>query len=154
MSVSIEVSIQQEDFDAGLQLEIMRKENTEVGAIVSFIGAVRDGCESEKIITLELEHYPGMTQRSIRDIVDRAFERWQLLGARVIHRVGKLAPADQIVFVAVSSQHRGQAFDACEFIMDYLKTSAPFWKKELTAQGVRWVGARCSDQSAVERWSR
>jgi molybdopterin synthase catalytic subunit len=153
MAGIIEISVQNQDFDVGAELAEMRKESSQVGAIASFVGVVRDLNEGDSVATLELEHYPGMTQRSIREIVEQANERWNLIGARVIHRIGKLRPTDQIVFVAASSMHRGAAFEACEFIMDYLKTRAPFWKKELTPQGERWVDARCSDKSAAERWS-
>ena len=146
------VSVQAEDFDVNAELARLRGQSAEVGAIASFVGVVRDINEQQRVATMELEHYPGMTERSITDIMEQARQRWQLIGGRVIHRIGKLAPTDQIVLVAVSSRHRGDAFAACEFIMDFLKTRAPFWKKELTPEGERWVEARCSDQQAADRW--
>lgn len=153
MSDKFSVSIQHEDFDVSEELKGLRRDNHAVGAIANFIGLVRDVNEQQTVATMELEHYPGMTERSISDIIEQAEQRWSLLSARVIHRIGKLKPGDQIVLVAVSSMHRGDAFAACEFIMDFLKTRAPFWKKELTPQGERWVDARSSDHSAAERWS-
>ncbi|HEB28032.1 MAG TPA: molybdopterin synthase catalytic subunit MoaE [Porticoccus sp.] len=152
MTTPFSVSIQQQDFDVSSELVLLREQSTGVGAIASFVGVVRDINDHQSVATLELEHYPGMTERSISDIISQAAERWPLIGARVIHRIGKLAPTDQIVLVAVSSMHRGESFAACEFIMDYLKTKAPFWKKELTPDGERWVDARSADQSAAERW--
>lgn len=153
MTSAVDIKIQQEDFDVGAQLLAMRQHSRQTGAIASFVGIVRDLNEGDQISLLELEHYPGMTERCIADIVNQACERWRLLRVNVIHRVGKLAPTDQIVWVAVSSMHRGDAFQACEFIMDYLKTQAPFWKKELTAHGPRWVEQRGSDLDAAKRWS-
>jgi molybdopterin synthase catalytic subunit len=146
------VLVQHEDFDVSSELALLRQDNNQVGAIASFVGLVRDINDGLGVSRLELEHYPGMTERSIEKIVSQAAERWALLGATVIHRIGRLSPADQIVLVAVSSLHRGESFAACEFIMDYLKTQAPFWKKELTSSGERWVDARTSDHSAARRW--
>lgn len=153
MAANFSVSVQQQDFDVSAELTLLREQSSQVGAIANFVGVVRDINDQQNVATLELEHYPGMTEKSISDIMAQAAERWQLLGGRVIHRIGKLSPGDQIVLVAVSSLHRGEAFAACEFIMDYLKTRAPFWKKELTPDGERWVDARDSDHSAAERWN-
>ena len=150
--MSIVVRVQTQDFNVADELLLLRQQSGQVGAIVNFVGVVRDINDNEDIATLELEHYPGMTEKTIAEIVGQAQQRWQLLGVTVIHRVGKLTPADQIVLVAVSSLHRGEAFQACEFIMDFLKTQAPFWKKELTAAGERWVDARAVDQQACKRW--
>ena len=146
------VSIQTQDFDLSHEVENLRNGNTGIGAICSFIGTVRDRNEGDKIATLELEHYPGMTEASINQMISEAQSRFDIFGAVVIHRVGLLMPLDQIVLVAVTSAHRGQSFQACEFLMDYLKTQAPFWKKELTQQGHRWVDARVSDDQALKRW--
>ena len=149
--MSFSVAIQEDDFDiAALQRSLVR-DNTAVGATASFIGTVR-GESDGSVLRMELEHYPGMTERSIREIVEQARERWSLLAAIVVHRVGMLTPGDQIVYVGVASSHRGDAFQACEFIMDYLKTRAPFWKKEITGDGSRWVEARQSDSEAADRW--
>jgi molybdopterin synthase catalytic subunit len=153
MTVLSYVAVQNEDFDVSRELQHLREHSAQVGAIASFVGVVRDINDQRAVAILELEHYPGMTENSIREIIDEAAQRWPLLAARVIHRIGKLAPRDQIVLVAVSSLHRAEAFTACEFIMDYLKTRAPFWKKELTAEGERWVDARSADESAAGRWS-
>ena len=145
------VAIQEEDFDvAALQRRLVAG-NTAVGATASFIGTVR-GNSGETLLRMELEHYPGMTERCIGEILEEARTRWSLLAAQVVHRVGALVPGDQIVYVGVASSHRGDAFQACEFIMDYLKTRAPFWKKELSGQGARWVEARESDSAAADRW--
>jgi molybdopterin synthase catalytic subunit len=149
---NFKVLVQREDFDVSSELALLRQDNNQVGAITSFVGLVRDINDSLGVSSLQLEHYPGMTERSIERIVLQASERWALLGATVIHRIGRLSPADQIVLVAVSSLHRGESFAACEFIMDYLKTQAPFWKKELTSSGERWVDARSSDDCAARRW--
>ena len=146
------ISIQSEDFDVGAALAQLREAHAEIGAVASFIGVVSDRNDGVGVATLELEHYPGMTEKSIAAIIDQAFARWPLLGVRVIHRIGKLAVRDQIVFVGVSSRHRDAAFAACEFIMDFLKTRAPFWKKEETDAGPRWVDARVSDEEAARRW--
>lgn len=151
--MNVEVRVQEQDFDLNTELALLRGQSSQVGAIANFVGVVRDVNEGASIGSMELEHYPGMTEKSISDIVVRAAERWSLFGATVIHRIGLLQPRDQIVLVAVSSLHRGEAFQACEFIMDYLKTEAPFWKKEVTPEGGRWVDARVSDDKAAERWS-
>lgn len=148
------VAVQSEDFDVNAELLALRNASRQVGAIASFVGLVRDINEGDQVATMELEHYPGMTEKSIQKIVDEAYQRWQVLGAKVIHRVGKLEPSDQIVFVAVSSMHRGDAFAACEFIMDYLKTQAPFWKREATPEGERWVEQRETDHQAAQRWHK
>ena len=146
------VSIRTEDFDLSTEVAQLRATNTGVGAICSFVGTVRDRNEGLSVSTMELEHYPGMTEKAIEAMIDEAHERFDILGARVIHRVGLLQPLDQIVLVVVSSAHRGQSFQACEFLMDYLKTQAPFWKKEQTPEGARWVDARVSDDAALARW--
>jgi len=146
------VSIQAEDFDVAAELAALRAHDMRVGAVCSFVGVVRDRNDGDSVASLELEHYPGMTERSIEAMVEQAFARFDIFGARVVHRVGLLAPLDQIVFVAVTSAHRGESFQACEFLMDYLKTQAPFWKKEVTPDGARWVDARVSDDAALARW--
>ena len=147
------VSIQQHDFNVADEIAVLRAGDARVGAVCSFIGTVRDRSDGASVSSMELEHYPGMTERAIEAMVDDAFSRFNILGARVIHRVGVLNPMDQIVLVAVSSAHREAAFEACHFIMDFLKTRAPFWKKELTAEGVqRWVDAKESDNAAAARW--
>ncbi|MFZ6674000.1 molybdopterin synthase catalytic subunit MoaE [Undibacterium sp. Xuan67W] len=146
------VFVQTEDFDVSTQLAKMRAGKPAIGAVVSFVGLVRDLNDDLDVQAMELEHYPGMTEKSLDDIVQQAGQRWQLLDALVIHRVGILQPLDQIVLVAVASAHRGEAFAACEFIMDYLKTQAPFWKKEQTSQGARWVDARETDDHALNKW--
>lgn len=146
------VRVQQEDFDLGAELLALRRGNPKIGAIASFLGLVRDLNEGDAVAGMSLEHYPGMTEKALESIVERAKARWDIFDALVIHRVGDLQPTDQIVLVAVTSAHRGEAFAACEFIMDYLKTEAPFWKREQTASGVRWVDARESDEQAAERW--
>lgn len=148
----ITVRVQSEDFDISAELAQLRSASSQVGAIASFVGVVRDLNEGSGIASMELEHYPGMTESSIQAIVEEALQRWPLLGVTVIHRVGKLAPSDQIVLVATSSLHRGAAFSSCEFIMDYLKTRAPFWKKEKTDKGERWVDSRSEDLEAASRW--
>jgi len=148
-----EVRIQAEDFDLSQEVAQLRAGNAKVGAIVTFVGTVRDLNEGASVAEMELEHYPGMTEQSIQAIIDQAKARWPIYGALVIHRVGPLKPMDQIVLVAVTSPHRGEAFLACEFIIDYLKTEAPFWKKELTPEGARWVDARTSDDDALKKWS-
>ncbi|MBW0171241.1 MAG: molybdopterin synthase catalytic subunit MoaE [Hydrogenophaga sp.] len=146
------VRIQTEDFDLSTEVAQLREQDRRVGAVCSFVGTVRDRNDGQDVSTLELEHYPGMTEKSIEAMIDQAFERFDLYGARVIHRVGLLQPLDQIVLVAVTSAHRGESFKACEFLMDYLKTQAPFWKKEQTPEGARWVDARVSDDAALARW--
>jgi molybdopterin synthase catalytic subunit len=146
------VTIQTADFDLGAEIATLRASDASVGAVASFIGTVRDRNDGHGISAMELEHYPGMTERAIEAMIDEALRRFDILGARVIHRVGLLQPCDQIMMVAVTSAHRGQAFQACEFLMDYLKTQAPFWKKEQTPEGARWVDARSSDDAALARW--
>ena len=157
------VSIQTEDFDASTEIAALRQHDKRVGAVCSFIGTVRDGqrlnsphgsqdSHAVPILSLELEHYPGMTEKSIEAMIDEALQRFDIFAARVVHRVGLLQPLDQIVLVAVTSAHRGQSYLACEFLMDYLKTQAPFWKKERTPQGAHWVDARVSDDAALARW--
>ncbi|MFN3375741.1 MAG: molybdenum cofactor biosynthesis protein MoaE, partial [Burkholderiaceae bacterium] len=146
------VSIQTQDFDLSAEVAALRAGRPGVGAVCSFVGTVRDRNEGDAVASMELEHYPGMTEKAIEAMVDEAFRRFDILGARVVHRVGLLEPCDQIVLVAVVSAHRGQSFQACEFLMDYLKTQAPFWKKEQTPQGARWVDARVSDDAALARW--
>ena len=147
------VRVQTERFDAGLELEALTRGRTDVGAVASFVGLVRDQNDGHGIRAMTLEHYPGMTEKALEDICRQAKERWDILDMVVIHRVGALQPGDPIVLVGVSSAHRGEAFAACEFIMDYLKTRAPFWKREDTSGGSRWVEARESDDRAAERWS-
>ncbi len=146
------VRVQQHDFDVSDEIAALRAGDQRVGAIASFIGTVRDLNEGVGVASMTLEHYPGMTERSLEDICAQARQRWDIFDALVVHRHGELAPGDQIVLVAVTSAHRGEAFAACEFIMDYLKTQAPFWKKERTPQGARWVDARQADDEAAARW--
>ncbi len=148
------VQIQTEDFDVGLLLNQLRLANPSAGALVSFVGQVRDINDGDSISTLTLEHYPGMTESALTAIEVEASTRWDLIGSLIIHRVGTLKPLDQIVLVAVLSAHRGEAFKACEFMMDYLKTQAPFWKKEITPAGERWVDAKLSDDAALNRWDK
>ncbi len=148
----ITVRVQSEDFDAGRELEALTSGRVDVGAVASFIGLVRDANDGHAIHGMTLEHYPGMTEKALEEICREAHARWDVAETLVIHRVGALSPGDRIVFVGVSSAHRGEAFQACEFIMDYLKTRAPFWKKESTPQGERWVEARESDDTAAQRW--
>ncbi|RDH86754.1 MAG: molybdopterin synthase catalytic subunit MoaE [endosymbiont of Escarpia spicata] len=147
-----EIRIQSEPFDPNIETDILRAGNPAIGGVVSFIGLMRDINEGETVSTMTLEHYPGMTEKSLQTIVDEANQRWDLLGSRVVHRVGEMKPTDPIVLVAVASKHRGEAFQACEFIIDFLKTRAPFWKKESTPEGSRWVDARHSDDEAEARW--
>nr|WP_315597036.1 molybdopterin synthase catalytic subunit MoaE [uncultured Cupriavidus sp.] len=146
------VRVQLEDFDLGAEVASLRADNPGVGAVASFIGTVRDVSDGSRVSTMELEHYPGMTEKALAQIETAARQRWELLGVTIVHRVGLLQPLDQIVLVAVASAHRGNAFAACEFIMDYLKSEAPFWKKEATPEGARWVDARVSDDAALRRW--
>lgn len=148
------VRVQVADFDTGEEIDRLRLSRRDTGAIVSFVGQVRDINEGSDVAALTLEHYPGMTEKALEDIVTQAKARWDIFDALVIHRVGALQPMDQIVLVAVSGAHRGEAFAACEFIMDYLKTEAPFWKKEKTPAGEHWVEARSSDDAARERWNK
>jgi molybdopterin synthase catalytic subunit len=147
------VRVQFEDFDAGAEIARMRLARPDTGAVAAFIGQVRDLSEGAEVSGMTLEHYPGMTEKALEAIVDQARQRWNIFDALVIHRIGALKPLDQIVLVVVSGAHRGEAFSACEFIMDYLKTEAPFWKKELTETGDRWVEARSSDDTAKQRWT-
>ncbi len=146
------VRVQEADFDVGAELAALRAGDARVGALASFLGLVRDMNDGASVSGMTLEHYPGMTEKSLEAIVAEARQRWDIYDALVIHRVGPLKPCDQIVLVAVTSAHRGESFAACEFIMDYLKTQAPFWKKEATADGGRWVDARETDDSAAARW--
>jgi len=155
------VVVQTADFDLSQEVALLRSQNPQVGAVCAFVGTVRDrnggasgavGADAGSISSLELEHYPSMTERAIETMIDEAFARFSMMSARVIHRVGLLKPMDQIVLVAVTSAHRGDSFQACEFLMDYLKTQAPFWKKETTPEGARWVDARVSDDQAMQRW--
>jgi len=148
------VTIQQADFDVGAELARLRESDHRVGAVCSFVGTVRAAGKPGEapVLDMELEHYPGMTERAIEAMVDEAHRRFDIFGARVVHRIGLLRPGEQIVLVAVTSAHRGQSFQACEFLMDYLKTQAPFWKKERTPQGEHWVDARSSDDAALARW--
>lgn len=148
------VSVQQEDFDTGAEIAALSAGRNEVGAVASFVGLVRDMSGSSHVGAMTLEHYPGMTERSLEEIVEQARARWTLYAVRVIHRFGRLEPGEQIVFVGVAGAHRGESFAACEFIMDYLKTQAPFWKLEETPEGARWVDARESDDSAAARWEQ
>jgi molybdopterin synthase catalytic subunit len=147
----VSIRVQREDFDVGAELAAMRG-NRAIGALACFVGLVRDVNDGAAVRGLTLEHYPGMTEKALEDIVGQAKSRWNIMDVRVVHRVGALVPTDQIVFVAVAGAHRGEAFAACEFIMDYLKTRAPFWKKEQTPGGERWVDARASDDAAAQRW--
>ena len=146
------VRIQTSDFDIGAEIAQLRRANPKIGAVASFVGVVRDVNEGDAVAEMTLEHYPGMTEKSIEDIITQARGRWKVFDALVVHRVGTLKPTEQIVLVIVTSAHRGDAFAACEFIMDYLKTRAPFWKKETTPSGARWVDARAIDDIAAERW--
>ena len=148
------VRVQQADFDIGAEIAALCGADAGIGAIASFIGLVRDANNGDAVTGMTLEHYPGMTERALAGIVAEAKKRWDIADALVIHRVGELKPLDQIVLVVVTGAHRGAAFAACEFIMDYLKTQAPFWKKEQTAQGARWVEARSDDELAAERWNK
>ncbi|MCP5418508.1 MAG: molybdopterin synthase catalytic subunit MoaE [Chromatiaceae bacterium] len=146
------ITIQTEPFDIAEIQNELRAENPKIGALVTFVGLMRDMNEGDQVSSMFLEHYPGMTEKALQLIVDEAERRWDLSAVRVIHRVGELKPLDTIVLVAVAATHRGEAFRACEQIIDYLKTRAPFWKKEHTRQGNRWVSARQSDADAEERW--
>ena len=146
------VSIRNQDFDAGAEIAALRAGDGGVGAVASFIGTVRARSDGAALTAMELEHYPGMTEAAIEAMIDAALARFDIRAARVVHRVGRLAPGEQIVLVVVSSAHRHAAFQACEFLMDYLKTQAPFWKKEETAAGAQWVDARVADDAALARW--
>lgn len=146
------VSIQTGDFNLADEIAALRANDKRVGAVCGFIGTVRDRNDGQSVSSMELEHYPGMTEKAIKAMIDEAFMRFDIYAARVIHRVGLLQPLDQVVMVAVTSSHRGESFKACEFLMDYLKTQAPFWKKEQTPEGARWVDARSSDDAALAKW--
>jgi molybdopterin synthase catalytic subunit len=150
----VSVRVQAEDFDAGAEIAALRQANPKIGAVASFIGVVRDVNDGDAVRGMTLEHYPGMTERALEKIVAEAQSRWDVFDVLVVHRVGRLAPTDQIVLVVVTSAHRGEAFAACEFVMDYLKTQAPFWKKEQTGAGARWVEARAGDDTAAQRWKQ
>jgi molybdopterin synthase catalytic subunit len=155
--MSQRVVVQTADFDLSQEIMALRAQDLRVGAVCSFVGTVRDtqaltGASQDQIQAMELEHYPGMTEKSIEAMIDEAHKRFDFYAARVVHRIGRLLPADQIVLVAVTSAHRGESFKACEFLMDYLKTQAPFWKKEEGPQGAQWVDARVSDDAALARW--
>ena len=147
------VRVQSGDFDVGAEMAAMRHGNPKIGAIASFVGVVRDLNEGADVAEMTLEHYPGMTEKALEKIVGETRARWDIYDALVVHRVGTLKPTDQIVLVVVASAHRGEAFQACEFLMDYLKTRAPFWKKEKTPEGARWVDARTADDASADRWS-
>jgi molybdopterin synthase catalytic subunit len=149
----VSIRIQTEDFDLGAEVAALRAGDSAVGAVVAFVGCVRDRNDGSEVIAMELEHYPGMTEKSLMNIVQQAESRWSLQAARVVHRVGKMYPGDQIVLVLTASAHRGDAYEANSFIMDYLKTEAPFWKKEWTPEGPRWIEARDSDDHAAARWA-
>jgi len=148
------VSIQHEDFDVGAVMAEMRATSNNVGAMVSFVGLVRDLSYDERVEHILVEHYPGMSEKALNKIIEEAKQRWDLLAVKVIHRVGTLGPNDQIVLVATASSHRGHAFSSCEFIIDYLKTDAPFWKKEVKPQGGEWVVTKDSDVQRMQRWGR
>ena len=148
------VSIQAQDFNLANEVDALRKGDKRVGAVCTFTGTVRDRNDGLSVSSMELEHYPGMTEKAIEAMIDEALNRFDIFGARVVHRVGVLQPLDQVVMVAVTSAHRGEAFAACEFIIDYLKIQAPFWKKEQTPQGARWVDARVSDDVAMQKWAQ
>ena len=150
--MTLRVSIQTGDFNLADEVFTLRQGDKRVGAICTFVGTVRDRNDGLSVSSMELEHYPGMTEKAIEAMIDEAMKRFDIFGARVIHRVGLLQPLDQVVMVAVTSAHRGESFRACEFLMDYLKTQAPFWKKEQTPEGARWVDARVSDDAALAKW--
>lgn len=147
------IRVQTEDFDAGAEINRMRLSRADIGAVAAFIGQVRDVNEGADVASMTLEHYPGMTEKALQNIIEQARQRWDIFDALIIHRIGKLHATDQIVLVLVSGAHRGEAFAACAFIMDYLKTEAPFWKKEQTSAGERWVEARATDDAARARWN-
>ena len=150
--MAVRVSIQTQDFDLAKEIAQLRANDKRVGAVCSFIGTVRDRNDGLQVSAMELEHYPGMTEKAIEAMIDEAIKRFAIFGARIVHRIGVLQPLDQVVMVAVTSAHRGTSFQACEFLMDYLKTQAPFWKKEATPEGARWVDARVSDDAALAKW--
>ncbi|MGH8705885.1 MAG: molybdopterin synthase catalytic subunit MoaE [Burkholderiales bacterium] len=149
----MKISVQLEDFDSGAEIRAVAQRNPKVGAVAAFVGLVRDVNEGARVAAMTLEHYPGMTEKALAAIAEEAQRRWQVLDCTIVHRYGELKPTDQIVLVVVASSHRGDAFAACEFLMDYLKTRAPFWKKETTPEGARWVETRAADDSAAERWA-
>ena len=146
------VSIQTEDFNLSAEVDALRRDDKRVGAICTFTGTVRDRNDGTSVSSMELEHYPGMTEKAIEAMINEAAKRFDIFGARVVHRIGLLQPLDQVVLVVVMSAHRGESFKACEFLMDYLKTQAPFWKKEQTPEGARWVDARVTDDAALTKW--
>ncbi|MEJ2395663.1 MAG: molybdenum cofactor biosynthesis protein MoaE [Candidatus Thiodiazotropha sp.] len=150
----IHVRVQDQPLDPHREVDLLRADNPGIGAVVSFIGLMRDLNDGDRVQKLYLEHYPGMTERALQKIAEEAVQRWELMGCRVVHRVGEMCPTDPIVVVAVAGQHRKEAFLGCEFVIDYLKTQAPFWKKETTEQGERWVDARVSDDEAEQRWRK
>jgi molybdopterin synthase catalytic subunit len=146
------VFIQTQDFNLAMEVDALRQSDKRVGAVCTFTGTVRDRNDGLSVSSMELEHYPGMTEKAIEAMIDEALNRFDIFGARVVHRVGVLQPLDQVVMVAVTSAHRAESFQACEFLMDYLKTQAPFWKKEQTPEGARWVDARVTDDAALAKW--
>ena len=146
------VSIQTSDFDVSAEHVALRARDKRIGAVCSFVGTVRDRNDGLNVSSMELEHYPGMTEKAIETMIDEAFMRFDIYGVRVVHRIGLLQPLDQVVMVVITSAHRGESFKACEFLMDYLKTQAPFWKKEQTPEGARWVDARVTDDAALAKW--
>ena len=150
----MKIAVQTEDFDLSSEVAELRANQPQIGAVASFVGLVRDINDGSSVAAMSLEHYPAMTEKALREIVAEATQRWQVIDATIIHRIGDLYPSDQIVLVAVASMHRHDAFAACEFIMDFLKTRAPFWKKEVTPQGARWVDARETDETATQRWTK
>lgn len=150
--MQMSIRVQKHDFNVGLQIAAMRDGNRSIGAIASFIGLMRDFNDGENVLSMTLEHYSGMTEKALQTIANNAISRWEIIDVTIIHRVGNFAPGDQIVLVMVASAHRAAAFAACEFIMDFLKTRAPFWKNETTPDGERWVDARASDDGATSRW--
>lgn len=150
--MTVRVSIQCADFDLSEEVTALRASDKRIGAICTFVGTVRDRNDGLSVRSMELEHYPGMTENAIEAMIDEAITRFDIFGARVVHRIGLLQPLDQVVLVAVTAAHRGESFKACEFLMDYLKTQAPFWKKEQTSQGARWVDARVTDDKALAKW--
>jgi molybdopterin synthase catalytic subunit len=148
-----EIRVHEADFDVGREIAALRAGNAGIGAVASFIGVCRDLNDGDRVAELVLEHYPGMTEKALAKIADEARGRWDLIDILIVHRVGRMLPTDQIVLVVVTSAHRGESFAACEFLMDYLKTQAPFWKKEQTPEGSRWVDARATDDAAAQRWN-
>lgn len=149
----MKIKVQNEDFDVSEELKLLRQDRPNVGAVVAFVGTVRDLNQGDDVDSMEIEHYPGMTEKALQAVFQKASERWELQNVTIIHRVGLLRPLDQIVLVATASAHRGDAFAACEFMMDYLKSEAPFWKKETTGDGTRWVDARLSDADSLKKWT-